>query len=266
MIGLSGARRNTHEDHCRLGARALRDRVPGGIGRSPDPGGCAGDPTSAKGDQYGWAVDYETAGAARQRALSEWGPRCSVVLTFERCAAYAADQEASSSECGSRGGSGCTVRVWGCNGPVVEEGLGVYRAARREVQEGLRAAGFDPGGADGMFGPRTRVGDPEAADVPGCSGDGVSGRRVCGVGGGSADVPPAGAGGCRGDVGITCGCATGGLRNAAAASAVGHGGGTGESVLAVDRGQHEPGGGSVGGAASVDSTGAGEPLEVRRRG
>ena len=127
-------------------------------------------------DQYGWAVDYETAGAARQRALSECGSGCSVVLTFERCAAYAADQEEGSSafgwaesdgssaearqralsECGSRGGSGCTVRVWGCNDPVVEEGLGLDRAARRQVQEGLQAAGFDPGGADGMFGPRTR--------------------------------------------------------------------------------------------------------------
>ena len=130
-----------------------------------------------QGDQYGWAVDYETAGAARQRALSECGSGCSVVLTFERCAAYAADQEAGSSafgwaesygssgearqpalsECGSRDGSGCTVRVWGCNGPVVEEGLGLDRAARRQVQEGLQAAGFDPGGADGMFGPRTRT-------------------------------------------------------------------------------------------------------------
>ena len=46
--------------------------------------------------------------------------------------------------------------MWGCNGQVVEEGLGLDRAARRQVQEGLQAAGFDPGGADGMFGPRTR--------------------------------------------------------------------------------------------------------------
>ena len=129
-----------------------------------------------QGDQYGWAVDYETTGAARQRALSECGSGCSVVLTFERCAAYAADQGAGSTvygwaesydsvagarqralaECGSRG-SGCTVRVWGCNGHVVEESLGLDRAARRQVQEGLQAAGFDPGGADGMFGPRTRT-------------------------------------------------------------------------------------------------------------
>ena len=129
-----------------------------------------------QGDQWGWAVDYETAGEARQRALSECGSGCSVVLTFARCAAYAADQESDStavgwgesystaegarqralSECGSRGGSKCTVRAWGCNGPVVEEGLGLDRVARQQVQEGLLAAGFDPGGADGMFGPRTR--------------------------------------------------------------------------------------------------------------
>ena len=109
--------------------------------------------------------------------MGECGSGCSVVLTFERCAAYAADQDANStavgwaesygsaegargaalSECGSRGGSGCTVQVWGCNGPVVEEGLGLDRASRREIQEGLQAGGFDPGGADGMFGPRTRA-------------------------------------------------------------------------------------------------------------
>ena len=131
-----------------------------------------------QGDQYGWAVDYETAGAAQSAALRECGAGCSVVLTFGRCAAYAADQDSDSTavgwaesysssveaqqasllECGSRGGgSGCVVRVWGCNGSVVEEGLGLGRAARGEVQEGLQAAGFDPGVADGMFGPRTRA-------------------------------------------------------------------------------------------------------------
>ena len=131
-----------------------------------------------QGDQYGWAVDYETAAAARAAALGECGAGCSVVLTFDRCGAYAADQDADStaagwaeaydsaasaraaalSECRARGGgSGCIVRAWGCNGPVVEEGLGLDRAARREIQLGLRAGGFDPGGADGLFGPRTRA-------------------------------------------------------------------------------------------------------------
>ena len=130
-----------------------------------------------QGDQYGWAVDYETAAAAGTRALSECGSGCSVVLTFGRCAAYAADQDADSTavgwaesfasadaarqaalgECGSRGGTGCIVRVWGCNSHVVEEGLSLDRATRREIQEGLQTAGFNPGGTDGMFGPRTRA-------------------------------------------------------------------------------------------------------------
>ncbi len=130
-----------------------------------------------QGDQWGWAVDYETAAAAQERALGECGAGCSVVLTFGRCAAYAADRDADStafgwaeayasadaarraalSECSARGGgSGCVVRAWGCNGPVVEEGLGLDRASRRQIQLGLRAGGFDPGGADGLFGPRTR--------------------------------------------------------------------------------------------------------------
>ena len=129
-----------------------------------------------QGDQHGWAVDYETASAAQAAALRECGAGCSLVLTFARCGAYAADQDADStavgwaesfdsaagarqaalSECGSRGGSGCTVRVWGCNGPVVEEGLGLNQAARRQIQLDLRSAGFDPGAADGLLGPRTR--------------------------------------------------------------------------------------------------------------
>ena len=131
-----------------------------------------------RGDQWGWAVDYETADAARARALGECGAGCSVVLTFGRCGAYAADQDSDStavgwaeaydsaasarqaalSQCSARGGgAGCVVRVWGCNGPVVEEALGLDRASRRQIQLGLRAEGFDPGGADGMFGPRTRA-------------------------------------------------------------------------------------------------------------
>ena len=130
-----------------------------------------------QGDRYGWAVDYETTGSAQAAALRECGAGCSVVLTFARCAAYAADQDADSTavgwaesyssssaaqqaalgECSSRGGgSGCIVRAWGCNGPAVEDDLGLDCAARREVQRGLQAAGFDPGGADGLFGPRTR--------------------------------------------------------------------------------------------------------------
>ena len=46
-----------------------------------------------QGDQWGWAVDYETTAAAREVALRECGTGCSVVLTFDRCGAYAADQD-----------------------------------------------------------------------------------------------------------------------------------------------------------------------------
>ena len=131
-----------------------------------------------RGDQWGWAVDYETAASAQERALGKCGSGCSVVLTFGRCAAYAADQDADSTavgwaeayasadaarqaalaECSARGGgSGCIVRAWGCNSPVVEEGLNLDLAARRQIQQGLAAGGFNPGGADGLFGPRTRA-------------------------------------------------------------------------------------------------------------
>ena len=130
-----------------------------------------------QGDQWGWAVDHETAATAQAAALRECGSGCSVVLTFGRCGAYAADQDADSTavgwaetrasptraqqaalaECRSRGGSGCVVRVWGCNGQVIEEGLNLDRAARGRIQQGLEAAGFDPGDADGLFGPRTRA-------------------------------------------------------------------------------------------------------------
>ena len=99
------------------------------------------------------------AAAAQARALAECGAGCSVVLTFGRCAAYAADQDADSTagwaeayasasaaqeaalaECRSRGGgSGCIVRAWGCNGPVVEEGLNLDRAARRRIRAGFRS-------------------------------------------------------------------------------------------------------------------------------
>ena len=40
---------------------------------------------------------------------------------------------------------------------LVEAALGLDRAMRRRVQQGLAAAGFSPGPADGVFGPDTRA-------------------------------------------------------------------------------------------------------------
>ena len=40
---------------------------------------------------------------------------------------------------------------------AVEVQLGLDRSARRQIQEGLRASGLDPGAADGLFGPGTRA-------------------------------------------------------------------------------------------------------------
>ena len=90
---------------------------------------------SNQGDQYGFSYNHPSMGAAEQRALSECGSGCSVVLRFSSgCAAYAADQARGSTaygwgtagsggaaqstamnECRSRGGRSCQVRTWGCN-------------------------------------------------------------------------------------------------------------------------------------------------------
>ena len=193
-----------------------------------------------QGDQYGWAVDYETAAAAEVRALQECGAGCSVVLTFGRCAAYAADQDADStavgwaesfdspagarqaalSECSARGGgSGCTVRVWGCNGPVVEEGLGLNQTARQQIQQGLQAAGFAPRRGRSVRS-ADAGGDSELAVGARRTVDRVSGRPA-GRGLAQPGRFPASST-CR-----HCGCE---FR------------GTGSGVLAVDPEQHEPGG------------------------
>ena len=42
-------------------------------------------------------------------------------------------------------------------GQAAERALGLNREARRLIQRGLQARGFDPGPADGLFGPRTRT-------------------------------------------------------------------------------------------------------------
>ncbi len=176
-----------------------------------------------QGDQWGWAVDHETVAAAQGMALQECGPACSVVLTFGRCAAYAADQDADSTavgwaesydsapgarqaalaECRSRGsGTGCIVRVWDCNGPVVEEDLDLNRATRRQIQLGLRLAGFDRGGADGLFGPRTRAAIRNWQSSRGTRSTGyLDGPQVDALRGRDASQSPASAGAAAADAG-----------------------------------------------------------------
>ncbi len=111
----------------------------------PDLGGSQANPENRslwgalsidvnQGQRWGWAIDYATVREAEQRALSECGSNCRVVMTFRnQCAAYAADQEKGSTiygwgkdstsaaaknralnECRNRGGKSCIVRVWGC--------------------------------------------------------------------------------------------------------------------------------------------------------
>ena len=55
----------------------------------------------------------------------------------------------------------CDIRAGGAaataDAKAAEGALGLTRDQRRRVQQGLAAAGFDPGPADGAFGPRTRA-------------------------------------------------------------------------------------------------------------
>lgn len=90
---------------------------------------------SNQGSAYGFSYDFDNNYDARNRALSECGSGCTVVVDFDSgCAAYAADQAAGSSvygwgkdssesraknralsECSAHGGTNCIIRVWGCN-------------------------------------------------------------------------------------------------------------------------------------------------------
>ena len=114
---------------------------------SPPPGGKEAKPPtpsvhgalaidSNQGPSYGWAINYPTAQAARQRALAECGDPCHIVMQFSNeCAAFAADQAQGSTvyawahgyddsvgaqnratdECRKKGGTSCIVRAWGCS-------------------------------------------------------------------------------------------------------------------------------------------------------
>jgi hypothetical protein len=90
------------------------------------------------GNQYGWAINYDTQTEANRKALSECqkngGNQCHTVLWFKGgCAAYvvepgnpslygwgvantqAAAERIAKQEARARGGSDLVVRVWGCN-------------------------------------------------------------------------------------------------------------------------------------------------------
>lgn len=113
-----------------LGGPRGKKREPGSAGSH---GALAID--SKQGTSWGWAIDYPTASAATERALSECGNGCSIIMSFaDECAAFAADQATGSTangwakghgsggdararalaECANRGGNSCIVRAWGC--------------------------------------------------------------------------------------------------------------------------------------------------------
>jgi hypothetical protein len=94
------------------------------------------------GSLYGWAVDFDSAGAAEQRAKDEClqrGGTCHIVLRFKGgCGAYAVERGNNSlygwgtadsrsaaearalQEARERGGTDLVIRVWGCNSGELE--------------------------------------------------------------------------------------------------------------------------------------------------
>jgi hypothetical protein len=89
---------------------------------------------SNHGGAIGWSYSYNTKADAEDRALSECGDDCTVVLDFwNGCAAYSSDQDQGSSvygwgtgttqraaertaleECEGHGGTSCIIKVWAC--------------------------------------------------------------------------------------------------------------------------------------------------------
>ena len=126
-----------------------------------------------RGERYALSLDGEAD------ALSTCGTtECEIVATFSACLGVAhssptrgqgvwawaeavARPEArrdALNQCRGAGGEVCEVFADVCvDAPAAEAALGLDQAARRQIQERLQAAGFDPGGADGVFGPRTRA-------------------------------------------------------------------------------------------------------------
>ncbi len=107
----------------------------------------------ARGQKWGWAIDYPSIGHAMERAKRECGENCDLVLSFRSgCGAWAADQteystahgwghaetreraeELANSYCRKYGGptARCLTRVWGCNSIEKSSRAKVGRASRR---------------------------------------------------------------------------------------------------------------------------------------
>lgn len=124
-VRLGGVKDDGNEDEDQFGALAI---------------------DKARGNAFGWAVDFDTQAEADASARAKCAVNsvaCTVVMRFKNtCASYAADQARGSSaygwgqtspqsaadaralrECASRGGAraNCTKRVWGCTGKTVRK-------------------------------------------------------------------------------------------------------------------------------------------------
>ena len=126
-----------------------------------------------RGERYALSLDGEAD------ALSTCGTtECEIVATFSACLGVAHSRPAQGqgvwawaeavarpearraalNQCRGAGGEACEVFADVCvDAPAAEATLRLDRDARRRIQERLQAAGFDPGAADGLFGPRTRA-------------------------------------------------------------------------------------------------------------
>ena len=126
-----------------------------------------------RGERYALSLDGEAD------ALSTCGTtECEVVATFSACLGVAHSspthgqgvwawaealgrpeaRRTALNQCRGAGGEACDVFADVCvDAPAAEAALGLDRAALRQIQERLQAAGFDAGASDGLFGPRTRA-------------------------------------------------------------------------------------------------------------
>jgi len=113
---------------------------------------------SFRGSKFGYAIDRPNADVAKSDALTQCGPGCTVVVTFENtCAAFAADQSKDSGSngwgygatkeqsqatalryCAQYGGISCQVRVWACESVRAQD---ARAKATREIGLGRAEGG-----------------------------------------------------------------------------------------------------------------------------